>query len=107
MFKTIDGAVVSSEMDDDVHCEMTFQTESVLQRFMLRFEVLALDCSDHLYIFDGDIVSNKSKVSLSWAVAVCERERDAVAVWVCRSRWICRVAAHAPTRAPSSLKATS
>lgn len=62
LFKTIDGAVITSEMDDNMHCEMTFQTESVLQRFMIRFEILALDCNDHLYIFDGDIVSEKTRV---------------------------------------------
>lgn len=60
--KTIDGAVITSEMDEMMHCEMTFQTETVTQRFMVRFEILALDCGDHLYIYDGDIVSDKPKV---------------------------------------------
>lgn len=77
MFKTIDGAVITSEMDDQIDCEMTFQTESVLQHFMIRFEVLALDCGDHLYIYDGDIVSGKSKVSQS-PVAVQDLTRGLV-----------------------------
>lgn len=70
LYKTIDGAVVTSDMDDGINCEMTFQTESVMQRFMIRFEVLALDCNDHLYIYDGDIVGGKAKVS-SWEDIDC------------------------------------
>ena len=65
LYKTIDGAVVLSEMDSDMNCIMTFQTESVLQRFMLRFEELALDCGDHLFIYDGDLVTGRSKADLS------------------------------------------
>lgn len=29
---------------------------------MLKFEELKLDCHDHLYLFDGDIPTDKSKV---------------------------------------------
>lgn len=39
--------------DVELDCIMTFQTDTILQRFMLRFEELALDCNDHLFIFDG------------------------------------------------------
>jgi hypothetical protein len=41
---------------------ITFTTESVLQKFMLRFEELKLDCNDHLYIYDGDIAVGNPKV---------------------------------------------
>lgn len=54
LYKKIDGAVISSDMTDvELDCIMTFQTDTILQRFMLRFEELALDCNDHLFIFDG------------------------------------------------------
>ena len=54
LYKKIDGAVISSDMTDvELDCIMTFQTDTILQRFQLRFEELALDCNDHLYIFDG------------------------------------------------------
>lgn len=51
--KKVDGAVVTSENELDMKCVVTFHTDTVLQRFMLRFEHLALDCNDHLYIYDG------------------------------------------------------
>ncbi|KAF8774691.1 hypothetical protein HNY73_017216 [Argiope bruennichi] len=53
MYKKIDGTVLTSEGEDNLSCVLTFQTDTILQRFMLRFERLALDCNDHLYIFDG------------------------------------------------------
>lgn len=53
LYKKIDGAVIESESEADLDCVLTFQTDSILQRFMLRFEQLALDCNDHLYVYDG------------------------------------------------------
>jgi Low-density lipoprotein receptor domain class A len=52
-YRKIDGAEVISRNDRNLDCVITFQTHSILQRFMLRFEVLNMDCNDHLYIFDG------------------------------------------------------
>ena len=34
--QTIDGAVVDSRDERDVDCVMTFQTESILEKFLLR-----------------------------------------------------------------------
>lgn len=65
LYKAVDGAVVISEMDSDLNCTMTFQTESVLQHFMARFEELALDCQDNLYVYDGDLATGRSKAALS------------------------------------------
>ena len=45
-----------------MYCVMTFQTETVLQRFMIRFEVLALDCKDHLSVYDGEVVAEAPRV---------------------------------------------
>lgn len=53
LYKKVDGAVVISENERDMKCVVTFHTDTVLQTFMLRFEHLALDCNDHLYIYDG------------------------------------------------------
>ncbi|OQR75896.1 hypothetical protein BIW11_08127, partial [Tropilaelaps mercedesae] len=64
-YKVIHGAVLSSESENDLDCVITFQTDSILQKFMLRFEKLALDCNDHLVIFDGAHAIGKSKVDLS------------------------------------------
>ena len=50
---SIDGAVVESHNERDVECVITFATESILERFMLRFERLQIDCNDMLYIYDG------------------------------------------------------
>ncbi len=49
----MDGAVITSKSEDNLDCIITFQTDTILQRFMLRFEKLALDCNDHLIIYDG------------------------------------------------------
>ncbi|RWS28698.1 hypothetical protein B4U80_01657 [Leptotrombidium deliense] len=63
--KQIDGAVITSKREENLNCVLTFHTETVLQRFMLRFESLALDCNDHLYIFDGDLPVGTHKVRLT------------------------------------------
>lgn len=62
--KLIDGAVITSAREENLNCMITFTTESVLQKFMLRFEELKLDCNDHLYIYDGDIAVGNPKVGL-------------------------------------------
>ena len=62
-YKVIHGAVLSSESENDLDCVITFQTDTILQKFMLRFEKLALDCNDHLVIFDGAHAIGKSKVN--------------------------------------------
>ncbi|KYM97705.1 hypothetical protein ALC62_11606 [Cyphomyrmex costatus] len=53
LYRKIDGAVLTSQNERDLDCAITFQTHSILQRFMLRFDQLQLDCNDHLYIYDG------------------------------------------------------
>ena len=61
----IDGAVVISRNERDVDCVITFQTESILERFMIRFEELAIDCNDKLYIYDGAHAIGSHKVMRS------------------------------------------
>ncbi|XP_023339860.1 uncharacterized protein LOC111710045 [Eurytemora carolleeae] len=51
--RKIDGVVIESQDERDVDCVITFQTESVLTKFLLRFDRLKIDCNDHLYIYDG------------------------------------------------------
>ncbi|KAI1299989.1 hypothetical protein HDE_03652 [Halotydeus destructor] len=65
LYKKIDGALITAENESDLDCVLTFQTDSILQRFMLRFEELALDCNDHLYIFDGAHAFGHYKADLS------------------------------------------
>lgn len=45
-YRTIDGALILSRNEKNLHCTIKFQTNSILQRFMLRFESLNLDCND-------------------------------------------------------------
>lgn len=59
-----------SNNEDSLDCVITFQTDSVLQKFMLRFEQLQLDCNDHLYIYDGAHVYSPYKVSSKTNVCV-------------------------------------
>lgn len=67
LYRTVDGAVVVSNNEDNLNldCVFTFQTDSVLQKFMLRFEELQLDCNDHLYIYDGAHVYGSYQADLS------------------------------------------
>ncbi|KAH8019243.1 hypothetical protein HPB51_018470 [Rhipicephalus microplus] len=63
LYRTIDGAVLTSEGESNLDCAITFQTDSILKRFVLRFETLSLDCHDHIAIFDGAHATGLSKVA--------------------------------------------
>lgn len=65
LYRKIDGAVLTSQNERNLDCAITFQTHSILQRFMLRFDRLQLDCNDHLYIYDGAHAVGTFKVDLS------------------------------------------
>ncbi len=71
--KPIDGAVVISENERDVNCVVTFQTESILERFMIRFDNLKIDCNDKLVIYDGAHAIGKFMESIS-----CDKTDDSV-----------------------------
>lgn len=91
LYRKIDGAVLWSQNERNLDCVITFQTHSILQRFMLRFDMLKignfqkkkknesiiithwtvssffslskLDCNDHLYVYDGAHAVGTHKVS--------------------------------------------
>ena len=63
IYRKIDGALLWSQNERNLDCIITFQTHSILQRFMLRFDMLQLDCNDHLYIYDGAHAVGTHKVS--------------------------------------------
>lgn len=63
--RMIEGAVLVSRGERNLKCVVTFQTDSILQRFMLRFERLQLDCNDHLFIYDGAYAMGSYKADLS------------------------------------------
>lgn len=63
LYRKIDGAVLWSQNERNLDCIITFQTHSILQRFMLRFDMLQLDCNDHLYVYDGAHAVATPKVS--------------------------------------------
>lgn len=63
LYRKIDGATLSSKNERNLNCVITFQTHSILQRFMLRFDMLQLDCNDHLYVYDGAHAVGTHKVS--------------------------------------------
>ena len=62
--RPIDGAQVVSQNERDVDCVVTFQTESILERFMIRFDRLKIDCNDRLVIYDGAHAIGKFMVSI-------------------------------------------
>ena len=61
--RTVDGVVLESRDERDEDCVITFQTESILEKFLLKFERLQMDCNDHLYIYDGAHVAGPWRVS--------------------------------------------
>lgn len=63
IYQQIDGAVLISKNERNLDCVVTFQTLTVLQRFMLRFDRLKIDCNDHLYIYDVANAVGTYKVS--------------------------------------------
>lgn len=65
LYRKIYGAVLISQNERNLDCAITFQTHSILQRFMLRFDQLQLDCNDHLYIYDGAHAVSNFKADLS------------------------------------------
>ncbi|XP_067002496.1 uncharacterized protein loaf [Anabrus simplex] len=65
LYRKIDGAVLLSQNERNLDCVITFQTHSILQRFMLRFDLLQLDCNDHLFIYDGAHAVGSYKSDLS------------------------------------------
>ena len=60
--KTVDGVILESRDERDEDCVITFQTESVVEKFLLKFERLQMDCNDHLYIYDGAHVAGPWRV---------------------------------------------
>ncbi|XP_064479607.1 uncharacterized protein LOC135392846 [Ornithodoros turicata] len=66
VFWRIDGAVLTPEENFHANsCTTTFQTDSILQRLMLRFERLALNCDTHMDIFDAADAVGQRKIRLS------------------------------------------
>ena len=61
--KTVDGVILESRDERDEDCVITFQTESVVEKFLLKFERLQMDCNDHLYIYDGAHATGTFRVS--------------------------------------------
>ena len=51
--RTVDGVVLESNDERDEDCVITFQTDSVIEKFLLKFDRLHMDCHDHLYVYDG------------------------------------------------------
>lgn len=68
VYEKIDGAVVTSRGNEDrnLNCTVTFQTASILQKFILRFELLELEHNDHLYIYEGDNAVGQHRHELSY-----------------------------------------
>lgn len=88
LYRKADGATLLSQNERNLDCEITFQTLSILQKFMLRwvgndmsaqmyeilpyhdsfhsarFDTLSLDCNDHLFVFDGGHAAGPPKVCL-------------------------------------------
>ncbi|XP_033305714.1 uncharacterized protein LOC117208591 isoform X3 [Bombus bifarius] len=83
LYRKIDGAVLMSQLEKDLDCTITFQTHSILQRFMLRFDQLQLDCNDHLYIYDGAHAVSSYKADLS-----CQNTKQSVGAIYTRTNFV-------------------
>ncbi|CAA9995743.1 unnamed protein product [Nesidiocoris tenuis] len=83
VYRKIDGAVLKSRNERNLDCVVTFQTDSILQRFMLRFDQLSLDCNDHLYIYDGAHAVGPHKADLS-----CRNTKTAVGALFTKTNFV-------------------
>eukprot|EP00090_Calanus_glacialis_P044965 TRINITY_DN8087_c0_g1_i1.p1 TRINITY_DN8087_c0_g1~~TRINITY_DN8087_c0_g1_i1.p1 ORF type:complete len:322 (-),score=58.67 TRINITY_DN8087_c0_g1_i1:1715-2680(-) len=71
--KTVDGVVLDSRDERDEDCVISFQTESILEKFLLKFDRLHMDCHDHLYIYDGAHATGAWRAHIS-----CDSEPSSV-----------------------------
>uniref|UniRef100_A0A1B6GYB6 CUB domain-containing protein n=1 Tax=Cuerna arida TaxID=1464854 RepID=A0A1B6GYB6_9HEMI len=83
LYRKIEGAVLRSQNEKSLDCVVTFQTHSILQRFMLRFDMLHLDCNDHLFIYDGAHPVGAYKADLN-----CRNTKQAVGAIFTRTNFV-------------------
>ncbi|XP_050530625.1 uncharacterized protein LOC126899616 isoform X2 [Daktulosphaira vitifoliae] len=83
VYRKIDGAVLDSQNERNLDCVTTFQTHSVLQRFMMHFDRLQLDCNDHLYIYDGAHAVGAFKADIT-----CSNTKQSVGVIFTRTNFV-------------------
>ncbi|XP_030762073.1 uncharacterized protein LOC115886888 [Sitophilus oryzae] len=83
LYRKIDGAVLWSQNERNLDCVITFQTHSILQRFMLRFDGLQLDCNDHLFIYDGAHAVGTYKFDLS-----CKNTKQTLGAMFTRTNYV-------------------
>uniref|UniRef100_A0A0K8SEC3 Uncharacterized protein n=1 Tax=Lygus hesperus TaxID=30085 RepID=A0A0K8SEC3_LYGHE len=83
LYRKIDGGVLKSKNERNLDCVVTFQTDSILQSFMLRFDRLTLDCNDHLYIYDGAHAVGAHKFDLS-----CRNTKAAVGLIFTKTNFV-------------------
>lgn len=82
-YRKLDGGVIWSRNERNLDCTVTFQTHSILQRFMLHFDLLQLDCNDHLYVYDGAHDTAPPKADLS-----CRNTKQQVGALFTRSNFV-------------------
>lgn len=83
LYRKIDGAELNSQNERNLNCVITFQTHSILQRFMLRFDMMNLDCNDHLFIYDGAHAVGNHKADLS-----CRNTKQTVGAIFTRTNFV-------------------
>ncbi|ALC43841.1 CG6024 [Drosophila busckii] len=83
LYRKIDGAVLWSQNERNLDCVITFQTHSILQRFMLRFDMLQLDCNDHLLVYDGAHAVSTPKIDIS-----CRNTKNTVNAILTRTNFV-------------------
>ncbi|KAH8369657.1 hypothetical protein KR093_000570 [Drosophila rubida] len=83
LYRKIDGAVLWSQNERNLDCVITFQTQTILQRFMLRFDMLQLDCNDHLLVYDGAHAVSTPKIDIS-----CRNTKSTVNAILTRTNFV-------------------
>ncbi|CAH2065768.1 unnamed protein product, partial [Iphiclides podalirius] len=82
-YRKVDGGVLWSRNERNLDCTVTFQTHSILQRFMLHFDLLQLDCNDHLYVYDGAHPTAPPRADFS-----CRNTKQQVGAMFTRSNFV-------------------
>lgn len=70
IYHKTDGTTLWSQNERNLDCSLTFQTHSILQRFLVRFDALHLDCNDRLFIYDGAHATGEPKVKYNLLIFI-------------------------------------
>lgn len=90
MHRKVDGALITSRNDKNLDCTVTFSTEYVSQRFLIRFEEFSMACGDRLYIYDSANAIGNPRVRTTFFRLPPLKIHMYVSILMCELCHVCR-----------------